>query len=73
MTAVSDQVAGTGGRFDRLIKRDKVHGSLYTNAAIFSEELRKIWYRSWVFIGHGPKCPNPAITFENAWGCKTSS
>jgi phenylpropionate dioxygenase-like ring-hydroxylating dioxygenase large terminal subunit len=59
MTAVSDQVAGTGGRFDRLIKRDKVHGSLYTDAAIFTEELRKIWYRSWVFVGHETEVPQP--------------
>jgi phenylpropionate dioxygenase-like ring-hydroxylating dioxygenase large terminal subunit len=59
MTAVSDQVAGTGGRFDRLIKRDKVHGSLYTDAVIFSEELRKIWYRSWVFVGHETEVPQP--------------
>ncbi len=52
MTAVSDQVAAAGGQFDRLIKRDKVHGSLYTDPTIFADELHKIWYRSWVFVGH---------------------
>ena len=59
MTAVSDQVAVTGYRFDRLIKRDKVHGSLYTDPAIFAEELRKIWYRSWVFVGHETEVNQP--------------
>ena len=52
MTAVINPAAGTNSRYDRLIKRDKVHGSLYTDPAIFAEELRKIWYRTWVFVGH---------------------
>ena len=59
MTAVSDQVAGTGTLYDRLIKRDKVHGSLYTDPAIFSEELHKIWYRTWVFVGHESEVSQP--------------
>ena len=59
MTAVSGQVAVTGGRFDRLIKRDKVHGSLYTDPANFAEELSKIWYRSWVFVGHETEVNQP--------------
>ncbi|MGE0217941.1 aromatic ring-hydroxylating oxygenase subunit alpha [Mycolicibacterium sp.] len=41
-----------GSRYDRLIQRDRVHGSLYTDPSIFAEELEKIWYRSWVFVGH---------------------
>jgi phenylpropionate dioxygenase-like ring-hydroxylating dioxygenase large terminal subunit len=45
------------GRYDGLIHRDKVHGSLYTDATIFAEELRKIWYRTWVFVGHESEVP----------------
>ncbi|MGB7869771.1 MAG: Rieske 2Fe-2S domain-containing protein, partial [Mycobacterium sp.] len=56
---VTDQVGGTGSRYDRLIKRDKVHGSLYTDPEIFAEELRKIWYRSWVFVGHETEVAQP--------------
>jgi phenylpropionate dioxygenase-like ring-hydroxylating dioxygenase large terminal subunit len=55
MTSVIDPAGNApaaGGRYDSLIKRDKVHGSLYTDPGIFAEELRKIWYRSWVFVGH---------------------
>lgn len=44
--------AETSSRFSALIKSDKVHGSLYTDPAIFAEELQKIWYRTWVFVGH---------------------
>ena len=48
-----------GARYDQLIRRDKVHGSLYTDPAIFAEELRKIWYRTWVFVGHESEVAQP--------------
>ncbi len=48
-----------GARYDELVRRDKVHGSLYTDPAIFAEELRKIWYRSWVFVGHESEVAQP--------------
>jgi phenylpropionate dioxygenase-like ring-hydroxylating dioxygenase large terminal subunit len=48
-----------GARYDELVCRDKVHGSLYTDPAIFAEELRKIWYRSWVFVGHESEVAQP--------------
>ena len=37
---------------DELIRADRVHGSLYTDPAIFAEELERIWYRTWVYVGH---------------------
>jgi phenylpropionate dioxygenase-like ring-hydroxylating dioxygenase large terminal subunit len=48
-----------GNQYDRLIRRDKVHGSLYTDAAIFAEELSKIWFRTWVFVGHESEVAAP--------------
>lgn len=57
MTAVVD--AGTGGRYEQLIHRDKVHGSLYTDPSVFAEELHKIWYRTWVFVGHESEVAQP--------------
>jgi phenylpropionate dioxygenase-like ring-hydroxylating dioxygenase large terminal subunit len=56
MTAVLPS-AGIGPDLDHLIQRDKVHGSLYTDAQIFAEELRKIWYTTWVFVGHESEVP----------------
>lgn len=47
------------GTYDRLIQLDKVHGSVYTDPQIFGEELRKIWYRTWVFVGHESEVPQP--------------
>jgi phenylpropionate dioxygenase-like ring-hydroxylating dioxygenase large terminal subunit len=49
----------TPSRYETLIQRDRVHGSLYTDTEIFAEELRKIWYRSWVFVGHESEVPQP--------------
>ena len=40
-----------------LIKENAIHNSLYTNPAIFEEELEKIYYRGWVFIGHESEVP----------------
>ncbi|MGH2938450.1 MAG: aromatic ring-hydroxylating oxygenase subunit alpha [Solirubrobacterales bacterium] len=35
-----------------LIEHDRVHGSLYTDPEIFAAELERIWYRTWVYVGH---------------------
>jgi len=44
--------------WDGLIQRDRVHGSLYTDEAIFQQELEKIWYSTWVYVGHISEVPN---------------
>ncbi len=41
-----------------LIRAEEVHGSLYTDEAIFQAELEKIWYRTWVYVGHESEIPN---------------
>jgi phenylpropionate dioxygenase-like ring-hydroxylating dioxygenase large terminal subunit len=49
----------TTSKWDSLIRDEYVHGSLYTDEAIFREELEKIWYRGWVYVGHVSEVPNP--------------
>jgi fatty-acyl-CoA synthase len=44
---------------DDLIQADRVHGSLYTDPAIYAQELERIWYRTWVFVGHESEVPEP--------------
>ncbi|MCW5771292.1 MAG: hypothetical protein KIT16_06620, partial [Rhodospirillaceae bacterium] len=44
---------------DRLIRPDHVHGTLYSDPAIFAEELEKIWYRTWIYVGHESEVPKP--------------
>lgn len=46
-------------RISSLVQPARVHGSLYTDQSIFAEELRKIWYRTWVFVGHESEVPQP--------------
>lgn len=60
MTAVvpsESEVQEGGSRYDRLIQPARVHGTLYTDPSIFAEELRKIWHRTWVFVGHESEVP----------------
>lgn len=45
--------------YEALVKDDRVHGSLYYDEAIYQEELEKIWYTQWIYIGHDSEVPNP--------------
>ena len=45
--------------YAELIQADRVHGSLYTDPTIFEAELERIWYRTWVFVGHASEIPEP--------------
>jgi len=40
-----------------LIETDRIHGSLYTRDDIFADELEKIFYSGWVFVGHASEIP----------------
>jgi phenylpropionate dioxygenase-like ring-hydroxylating dioxygenase large terminal subunit len=42
-----------------LIRADQVHGSVYTDNDIYQAELEKVWYRTWVYVGHVSEVPNP--------------
>jgi phenylpropionate dioxygenase-like ring-hydroxylating dioxygenase large terminal subunit len=43
--------------YDELVREDRVHGSIYTDPAIFEEEMDRIFHRSWVFVGHEGELP----------------
>ena len=45
--------------YAELVRDDRVHASLYYDPRIFEEELEKIWYRNWVYVGHAGEVPNP--------------
>lgn len=42
----------------QLIRPEHAHSSLYTNEALYQAELEKIWYRTWVYVGHVSEVPN---------------
>ena len=45
-------------QYETLVQEDRVHASLYTQPQIFEDELEKIFYKVWVFIGHESEIPN---------------
>ncbi len=45
--------------FNHLIQTDRIHGSLYTDPEIYQQELEKIFYQGWVFVGHDSEIPEP--------------
>ncbi|WP_137388542.1 aromatic ring-hydroxylating oxygenase subunit alpha [Rhodoligotrophos defluvii] len=45
-------------QWSRLIEPGRVHGALYSDPAIFQAELEKIWFRTWVYVGHVSEVPN---------------
>lgn len=49
----------TRSPYETLVKEDMVHRRLYTDPTIFAEEMRRIYGRAWVFIGHESEIPNP--------------
>ncbi len=43
--------------YTNLIQSDRIHGSLYTRQDIFDEEMDRVFYGNWVFIGHDSEIP----------------
>lgn len=42
-----------------LVRKDRVHRSVYTDPAIFDLEMRRIFGRAWVYVGHESQVPKP--------------
>ncbi|MDT7706322.1 MAG: hypothetical protein QOG20_1929 [Pseudonocardiales bacterium] len=57
-----------GGRYDALIEPERVHGSLYTSPEVFADELARIWYSTWVYVGHVSEIANPNDYVRKAIG-----
>ena len=43
---------------DNLVEPDRVHRSVYTDQAIFDQEIEQIFERVWVYCGHQSQIPN---------------
>jgi len=59
--------SATGTPYEHLVQRERVHGSLYTDEQIFAEELARIWYTTWVFVGHLSERITDPRPFETPW------
>jgi phenylpropionate dioxygenase-like ring-hydroxylating dioxygenase large terminal subunit len=45
--------------YQRLVQDGALSQQLFTDPAIFDEELERIWYRGWVYLGHESEIPEP--------------
>jgi phenylpropionate dioxygenase-like ring-hydroxylating dioxygenase large terminal subunit len=45
--------------YEALVQDERIHASLYTDARVFADEMERIFYRGWVFIGHESEVPRP--------------
>jgi phenylpropionate dioxygenase-like ring-hydroxylating dioxygenase large terminal subunit len=59
MTEVAEQ------SYANLVQDDRVHTALYTDAAIFDEEMERIFRNTWVWVAHDSELPGPN-TFKTA-------
>jgi phenylpropionate dioxygenase-like ring-hydroxylating dioxygenase large terminal subunit len=51
---------------DHLVRPDRVHRTIYTDPAIFEAEMRLIYERTWVFIGHESEVAQPG-DYKTTW------
>lgn len=59
MSTLQEVPARLAVPYDELIQPERVHGSLYTRADVFADELVKIWYQTWVYVGHVSEVAQP--------------
>lgn len=52
--------------FATLVREDRVHTSLYRDAAIFDEEMDRIFKNTWVWVAHESDLPGKN-TFKTSW------
>jgi benzoate/toluate 1,2-dioxygenase subunit alpha len=45
-------------QFETLVQEDQVHRRVYTDPEVFAAEMRRIYGRTWVFVGHESEIPN---------------
>jgi len=50
-------IASSRTNYLELILADRVHGSLYTDPAIFEEEMQRIFREGWVYVCHESEVP----------------
>src|SRR5262249_22927575 len=46
------------GALERLIRADRVHRAVYTDAEVFQLEMERLWSRTWIYVGHTSQIPN---------------
>jgi phenylpropionate dioxygenase-like ring-hydroxylating dioxygenase large terminal subunit len=55
-------------QYEELVQPDRIHASLHSDPQVFLDELERIWYRSWVYIGHESEVPEPGDYVRKKFG-----
>lgn len=57
---VPNSLAASARSWDELVREDRVHRSLYTDPAVFAEEMQRVFGgESWVYLAHESQLPKP--------------
>lgn len=54
-----------------LVQSDRVHKSVYTDEAIFNEEMKRVFGKAWVYVGHESQVPNPGDCWTTLIGLES--
>jgi phenylpropionate dioxygenase-like ring-hydroxylating dioxygenase large terminal subunit len=46
------------GALKRLVRDDRVHRDVYTDAEVFQLEMERLWSRTWIYLAHASQIPN---------------
>lgn len=55
--ALTVQSSAAEHDYRHLVQDDRIHGSLYTDPAVFADEMQRIFTDGWVFVGHESEVP----------------
>ena len=62
--ATETPTTGTGRDYTHLVRDYRVHGSLYTDPAVFVDEMKRIFTDGWVFVGHESEAPRRGFWYH---------
>lgn len=51
-----------------LVKKDRIHRSVYTDPGIFQIEMDRIWGKAWIYVGHESQVKEPGDYFATTLG-----
>lgn len=52
--------------FEHLVSENRIHRSIYVDPQVFEAELRRIFGRNWIYVGHQSQVPTPG-SFAASW------
>jgi phenylpropionate dioxygenase-like ring-hydroxylating dioxygenase large terminal subunit len=59
MITESELTAGAPIPYEDLVLPDRVNSRVYTDPAIFQDEMEKIWHKDWLYVGHESEVATP--------------